>query len=500
MSPDEGPPPDPSPSAAVPPPDRAPRIETLSPRRREILEHIARGLTNEQIAENLAISPATVRTHITALLSHLGLRNRTEATALLLSQRGTTLVPLPEIPAVLARPAIAVLPTMSSDSPEPAALASAITQELCALLSRWCWFPVIARSSTATARELGLSARALGEALGARFLVDPTLRAAAKGWRLTVEVADTLEGHTLWTERYDFSDAPPEVMDTLDALVAEVVARAYPVLVAHVAATPLRHDLHPHPDATAWQLAHRAIDLQARRDHASNTAALDLCARALDRDPSLTLAWFARGLCAYDAILNQWETPEAGRQHLLAAADGCLRLAPHAAEGYFLLGRYHQTLGDHQSAITALETAVTHNPSFAAAHALLAQAHMLCGQTDLALTRMQHALRLGPRSFVAGLATLHFAAGRYAEATAGAEQAIAIAPRYPFARALAAAAAYHGGELGRAREHLRLLREAFPGFDPKGFLSTFGADVPAVASLTSAIDSLDTLDVIEAPG
>jgi len=487
MSHREGQSTDASPDAPASRAERLTRLASLSPRRREVLDQLARGLTNKQMAATLGISPATVRTHITAVLAHLGLRNRTEAAALLLARPNSAA--LPEIATFLANPAIAVLPTTTGEGAELASLATAITQELCAMLSRWCWFPVIARSSTLQARDLGLNARELGAALDARFLVDPSLRATPRGWRLSVEVVDTLDGCTLWSERFDFFGAP---FDALDALVAEVVACAYPVMAAHMAATS---DRTPHPaDPTAWQLAHRAVDQQAQRDRAGNVSARDLCRQALERDRSLTLAHFTLGLCAYDAVLNQWGSVHDGRDQLLASADACLKLAPHAGEGYFLFGRYHLSSGDFLSAIDVLETAVTRNPSFAAAHALLAQAHMVCGQADIALARMQHALRLGPRSFVAGLATLQFAAGRFAEATAGAEQAIALAPAYPFARALAAASAFHGGELERAREHLRFLRQAFPSFDAKGFLATFGADVPTVARLRAAIDALTRAD------
>ncbi len=444
---------------------------------------MARGLSNEEIALVLTISPATVRTHITAIFAQLGVKNRTEAAVLLLSR---PLAAPAELTRFLARPAIAILPVSSSDAAEPAALATALTQELAALFSRWCYFPVIARSSALGARALGTSSKEIGETLGARFLVDPTLRATPAGWRLTVQVDDAADGHALWTERYDFDRDPFAI---LDDLCAEVVARAYPVMAAHVQSQG--HELvGRRPEVQAWQMAHRALDLQSSRDHAGNASASELCTSALERDPTLVLAHFTQGLCAYDAILNQWEPAHAGRERLVASAEACIKFAPHAAEGYFLLARHHQTLGDHKSAIESLETAISKNPSFVAAHALLAQALGLCDRIDEALTRMQHAQRLGPRSYVAGLATLQFAAGHFDLATSNAERAIALAPRYPFARALAAASAFCGGHGDRAREHLRFLREAYPSFEPNGFLATFGADVPAVARLSRAIDEL----------
>jgi two-component system, NarL family, response regulator DesR len=51
----------------------------LSPRHRQILKLIAQGASNEEIATSLALSPNTVKFHVRALYSRLGVRNRVEA-------------------------------------------------------------------------------------------------------------------------------------------------------------------------------------------------------------------------------------------------------------------------------------------------------------------------------------------------------------------------------------------------------------------------------------
>jgi DNA-binding NarL/FixJ family response regulator len=61
--------------------------EELTPREFDVLEQIVRGLSNKDIATELEISEATVKTHINNLLSKLGVTDRTQAATAAL-QRG----------------------------------------------------------------------------------------------------------------------------------------------------------------------------------------------------------------------------------------------------------------------------------------------------------------------------------------------------------------------------------------------------------------------------
>ena len=53
--------------------------DDLTPREREVLALVAEGASNRQIAENLVVSERTARTHVSAILSKLGLASRTQA-------------------------------------------------------------------------------------------------------------------------------------------------------------------------------------------------------------------------------------------------------------------------------------------------------------------------------------------------------------------------------------------------------------------------------------
>ncbi|WP_410576925.1 response regulator [Amycolatopsis sp. lyj-108] len=68
-----------------------PRYEQLSPQERRVLDHIADGLTNRQIAEKLYLAEKTVKNYVSSLLHKLGFERRTAA-AVYASQRRKPIV------------------------------------------------------------------------------------------------------------------------------------------------------------------------------------------------------------------------------------------------------------------------------------------------------------------------------------------------------------------------------------------------------------------------
>ena len=59
------------------PPDRS-RLADLTPREREILALVGRGLSNQEIAAELVLSPLTAKTHVSRLFLKLGARDRAQ--------------------------------------------------------------------------------------------------------------------------------------------------------------------------------------------------------------------------------------------------------------------------------------------------------------------------------------------------------------------------------------------------------------------------------------
>ena len=104
---------------------------------------------------------------------------------------------------------VAVLPfKYSGGNSDLTALAEGLTEEIVTGLSRFSYLKVIARSSTSRFANESVDVRSAGKELGARYVMEGSLRQAGTKLRLAVQLVDATSGAHLWAENYERSFSP----------------------------------------------------------------------------------------------------------------------------------------------------------------------------------------------------------------------------------------------------------------------------------------------------
>ena len=104
----------------------------------------------------------------------------------------------------MVKPTVAVLPfaNMSGD-PEQEFFVDGLTEDILTELSRRRELFVISRTSTFVYKGQAVNLREVAQKLGARYLVEGSVRKAADRLRVTVQLIDTASDAHIWAERYD---------------------------------------------------------------------------------------------------------------------------------------------------------------------------------------------------------------------------------------------------------------------------------------------------------
>src|SRR5208337_1947903 len=90
--------------------------------------------------------------------------------------------------------------------------------------SRFSYLRVIARGSTAKYSSESGDIRAIGKELGARYLMEGSLRQAGTKLRLAVQLVDAATGAHVWAENYERAFNPEAVFELQDDLVPRIVS------------------------------------------------------------------------------------------------------------------------------------------------------------------------------------------------------------------------------------------------------------------------------------
>jgi TolB-like protein/Tfp pilus assembly protein PilF/class 3 adenylate cyclase len=120
---------------------------------------------------------------------------------------------------------VAVLPfKYSGGNADLTALAEGLTEEIVTGLSRFSYLKVISRSSTSRHANESVDVRSSGKELGARYVMEGSLRHAGAKLRLAVQVVDTISGAHLWAETYERIFSPEALFELQDDLVPRIVS------------------------------------------------------------------------------------------------------------------------------------------------------------------------------------------------------------------------------------------------------------------------------------
>src|SRR6184192_4333350 len=120
---------------------------------------------------------------------------------------------------------VAVLPfKYSGSNADLTSLAEGLTEDIVTGLSRFSYLKVISRSSTSRYANESADVRSAGKELGARYVMEGSLRQAGTKLRLAVQLVDAVSGAHLWAETYERVFSSETVFELQDDLVPQIVS------------------------------------------------------------------------------------------------------------------------------------------------------------------------------------------------------------------------------------------------------------------------------------
>jgi TolB-like protein/Tfp pilus assembly protein PilF len=295
---------------------------------------------------------------------------------------------------------VAVLPfKYGGSNADLAALADGLTDDVVTNMSKFSYLRVVARGSTAHYALRTVDVRTAAKELGARYVMEGSIRQAGTKIRIAVQLIDANTGSSLWAETYDRPFTAEETLDLLDDLVPRIVATIGDAqgILAHSMTEALRH-----------------------------------------RDPE--------SLTPYEALLRSFGFHQhvSEDEHLagITALESAVKKSPDNADCWAMLSwlyRAEYTHGYHarpesmERALTAARRAVNLAPSSQLAHAALASAHFFRGELDEFRAAAERALALNRmQGYTTAFLGLHFAySGDWERGCALAQRATQLNPNHP---------------------------------------------------------------------
>lgn len=363
------------------------------------------------------------------------------------------------------RPSIAVLPFANlSGDPEQDYFADGVVEDIITALSRNRWLFVIARNSSFTYKGQAVDVKQVGRELGVRYVLEGSLRKAAKRVRITEQLIDaTTSGH-LWADR--FEGTLSDIFELQDQVTERVVGTIAPQLEQ---AEIDRAKRKPTGSLDAYDYYLRGMAKLHNGTKEAINEALPLYCKAIDLDPDFASAYAMAAWCHLWRKANGWMTDRPqdiaegvrlARRAVELGRDDAVALARSGS----VLGHF---TGDLDGGIALLDRAVMLNPNLAAAWFLGGFLRVWHGEPDAAIEHFARAMRLSPLDpemyrMQAGMAIAHLFAGRFDTASSWAEKAFRDLPSFLIPASIIAASHALAGRTDEARRAMNHLRQLDP--------------------------------------
>jgi len=292
---------------------------------------------------------------------------------------------------------IAVLPfEYSGANTDLIALAEGLSEDIVTGLSRFSYLRVIARSSTLRYFHMAVDVRAVGKELGARYVMEGSLRQAGPTLRIAVQLVDAGSGAHLWAETYDRPFRPEEIFALLDDVVPRIVstvADTYGVL-PHTMSEALR-DKNPQ-QLTPYEAVLRSFAHFPRLSAAEHAAARAGLERAVQQSPGYADGWAMLSMLVREEYTHGFNVRPDPLGRALTAARRAVEAAPSNHLAYHALASAQYFRREFQTFRNSAERAVALNPMDGFTAAYLGFLIAYAGDWERGCALAAHARRLNP--------------------------------------------------------------------------------------------------------
>jgi adenylate cyclase len=277
-----------------------------------------------------------------------------------------------------------------------AALAEGLSDEIVTGLSRFSYLRVIARSSTAGYAGQPVDVRIAGKEVGARYVMEGSLRHAGSKLRLAVQVADTVSGAHLWAETYERAFAPESVFEVQDDLVPRIVATVadqYGVLprgMSEALRSKNANALTPH------EAVLRAFSYFSRITREEHAVVRGILEHAVREAPEHADSWAMLSMLYRGEFAQGYNPGPNPLDRALAGAQRAVELAPTQALGHYALATVYFFRKEMTPFRVEAERALTLNPLDASAKAYLGTLIATTGDWERGCEMVESAMQLNP--------------------------------------------------------------------------------------------------------